>query len=193
MGDFLTGVYDTRLRRTEGRVEAVMSRTAKPASYRATLTKTMALEASRGSHLFIAYQLEHLPPGVPIHFGVEFNFAALAAGASDRYFYDAQGRQLGQLETVLILPDTQRLGLIDEWLGVDVSLQCSRPACYWTFPIQTVSQSEGGFELVHQSSMVMPHWEFVAGSDGRFSVEIDMCVDTSAAQARLLRETAAIG
>ncbi len=192
-GDFLTGVYATRLRRSEGRVEAVMSRTGSIGSARATVTKTVALEAARGSHLFIAYQLEHLPPGATIHFGVEFNFAALAAGASDRYFYDAQGRQLGPLETVLILPDTQRLGLIDEWLGVDVSLNCSRPACYWTFPIQTVSQSEGGFELVHQSSMVLPHWEFTAGPDGRFSVEIDMCVDTSAAQARLLRETAAIG
>jgi len=189
-GDFVTGVYETRLRRTEERVEAKMSRAGHVGPNQITVTKTVALDVSHGGNLEIQYELNNLPPNVPIHFGVEFNFAGLAAGQDDRYFYDVNGKQLGPLETILSLEKTDRLGLIDEWLGVDVSLDVSEAAGFWTFPIQTVSQSEGGFELVHQSSMVMPHWEFLATESGRWSVEIILSIDTSAAQARQLREAA---
>ena len=40
----------------------------------------------------------------------------------------------------------------------------------WTFPIQSVSQSEGGFELVHQSVVVMPHWIVTPDADGIWKV-----------------------
>jgi hypothetical protein len=40
----------------------------------------------------------------------------------------------------------------------------------WTFPIQSVSQSEGGFELVHQSVVVMPHWLVTPDADGAWKV-----------------------
>jgi 4-alpha-glucanotransferase len=44
------------------------------------------------------------------------------------------------------------LNLVDEWLGIDVRLAFnSAHGPLWTFPVETVSQSEGGFELVHQS------------------------------------------
>jgi alpha-amylase len=56
-------------------------------------------------------------------------------------------------------------------------------------PIQTVSQSEGGFELVHQSCAVVPHWEFLVPADGRWTVQLTLSLDTSAAQAKQLAET----
>ena len=39
-----------------------------------------------------------------------------------------------------------------------VSLSWSKPAGLWCLPVETVSQSEGGFERVYQSSAVIPHW-----------------------------------
>jgi alpha-amylase len=74
-----------------------------------------------------------------------------------------------------------------------VAVESSRPAAIWTFPIQTISQSEDGFELVHQSCLVMPHWEFIAPDDGRWDVRLLLAVDTSAAQARQLREATVFG
>ena len=50
--------------------------------------------------------------------------------------------------------------------------------------METVSQSEGGFELVHQSVVVLPHWFVRADQDGRWSVTMNIAVDTSAAQMR---------
>jgi alpha-amylase len=129
-----------------------------------------------------------LPPGEACHFAVEFNFAGLAAGADDRYFYNGGGQQLGRLESVLVLDSTDRIGLVDEWLGIDTALDLSRPAGVWTFPIQTVSTSESGFELVHQSSVVVPHWEIMPDETGTWSVRIQLSADTSLAQARRLAE-----
>ena len=75
--------------------------------------------------------------------------------------------------------------------GLDATIETTEPAQFWTLPIETISQSEGGFEAVHQSCVVMPHWEFTAQEGGRWSTTLRLSIDTSAAQARELRETAA--
>jgi alpha-amylase len=192
IGDFATGVYETLLRRADDAVEARMSRHGNLGPYAINLHKTISLERGSGQ-LEILYELEALPQNVPLHFGVEFNFAGMAAGAPDRYYYDAIGRQIGPLESIQEVPATERIGLVDEWLGLDVALEFSQAASVWTFPIQTISQSEGGFEAVHQSSAVIPHWEFTAPADGKWSVRITLAIDTSAAHARRLREAAVVG
>lgn len=71
-------------------------------------------------------------------------------------------------------------------LGLDVSLSLFRPGGIWAFPIQTVSQSEGGFELVHQSTAVMPHWLLQPDAQGRWEVELAMKLDVSRAEKRSL-------
>ena len=188
LGDFATGVYETVLRRSDDRVEVRMSRNGLVGPYQIRLTKTVAVDVNVGGQIEIHYQLDELPRDIPLHFAVEFNFAAMAAGANDRYFYDATGKQLGQLQSVLQLNDVDRLGLTDEWLGVDAAVELSQRASVWTLPIQSISQSEGGFELVHQSAAVVPHWQFTAPEGGRWEVTITLSIDTSVAQARMLRD-----
>lgn len=191
IGDFALGVYETKLRRSESRVEAVLTRAGTIGDQPVKVIKKVAIDTALGSQLEITYELSNLVPGSQHRFAVEFNFAAMASGADDRYYYDARGQQLGQLQSILDLPETERIGLVDEWLGLDASLDLSEPAGVYTFPIQTVSNSEGGFELVHQSCAVIPHWQVTADVDGCWSVQIQLTLDTSALQARLLAESAA--
>ncbi len=193
VGDFVQGVYLSSLKRTDEDCEVRMVRKGYVGPYEIELTKTVSLAKNASGSLEIHYELSHLPAEVPLNFGVEFNFAGMAAGASDRYYYNHLGKQLGQLESKLDLEKTDRIGLVDEWLGLDAALDLSAPASIWTFPIETISQSEGGYELVHQSSVVIPHWEFVADENGRWSVTITLSMDTSAAQAKALSEAAASG
>ncbi len=80
--------------------------------------------------------------------------------------------------------DVRELGLVDEWLGVDVNLSFSKPTGVWTFPVESVSQSEGGFELVHQSVTALPHWLVQGDENGRWSVTLHLAVDTSLAESR---------
>lgn len=191
VGDFTTGAFHSLLRRSAERVEAVLTRVGRVGERDIKLTKRIALNADGSTALDVLYVLENLPPHQPLHFGIELNFAGMASGADDRYFYDASGRRLGQLQTCLDLPETVRLGLVDEWLGLDAAIELSRPASLWTLPIQTVSNSEGGFETVHQSTAVIPHWEVVADADGVWSVQLTLSLDTSAAHARQLAEVGA--
>src|SRR5262249_32271294 len=84
----------------------------------------------------------------------------------------------------LNLTDAQDLNLVDEWLGIDVGLAFNRPTGLWSYPIETVSQSEGGFELVHQAVCVQPHWLIQGDADGKWSVVIQLSLDTSLAEQR---------
>ena len=55
----------------------------------------------------------------------------------------------------------------DEWLDLAIGLRWSRARRQlWCFPIETVSQSEGGFEGVYQSSAVIPRWVITADRIG---------------------------
>jgi alpha-amylase len=191
-GDF-AGVYETRVRRGPDRIQVVLSRRGKAAGHPIRITKTIELEA--GSPIIkIVYDLDELPRELqhaPLHFAVELNFAGLPAGADDRYFHHSQRGRLGQLGSRLDLADVQDLGLTDEWLGIDVQLRLSRLSQMWTFPIETVSQSEGGFELVHQSIVVQPHWLVTPDAVGRWQTTILMEVNTALAQSRMEKPAAA--
>jgi alpha-amylase len=183
LGDFVTGAYEAKLRRNPKRMQVHLTREGQASGRPVQITKGLTLDAAQQS-LEIAYVLEGLPPGERVHFGVEFNFAGLPSGIDDRYFHDARGKSLGQLGTRLDLANVTSLGLCDEWLGIDIDLRADSPMHVWTFPIETVSQSEGGFELVHQSVVVHPHWIIEAGRDGRWSTTMTLAIDTSMAERR---------
>jgi len=186
-GDFVAGAYDARIRRNPARIQVQLARQGMACGLPLKITKGVTLDAG-GAMLELAYVLEGLPQDRTLHFAVELNFAGLPAGADDRYFHDAAGSRLGQLGARLDLRDATGLGLTDEWLGIDVGLQCSRPTHFWTFPIETVSQSEGGFELVHQSVAVLPHWYVQGDQSGRWGVTMRLTLDTSRAELRMEKE-----
>jgi len=180
-GDFLAGYYEAKVRRNPDRVQVQLVRNGMAFDLPIRITKSVTLE-SGGSTLQVAYLLEGLPQDRPLHFAVEWNFAGLPGGAADRYFYQGEEEQLGHLGSRLDLTDAAELGLLDAWLGIDVHLQTSRPTHFWTFPVETVSQSEAGFELIHQSVVVQPHWFVTGDADGRWSVSFDLAIDTSRAE-----------
>ena len=191
LGDFCLRPYEARLRRNPKRMQVHLSTQGNAAGATIRIAKSVTLEAG-SSTLEIAYLLEGLPTDRPLHFGIEFNFAGLPSGADDRYFYGEGRGRIGQLGTRLDLADAHELGLVDQWLGIDLNLAFSRPSGVWTFPVESVSQSEGGFELVHQSVAVIPHWQVQADADGRWSVVMNLAIDTSAARSRLEQPAVAL-
>ena len=73
---------------------------------------------------------------------------------------------------------------LERTILVMVPIEANRPTGFWTFPIGTVSQSESGIELVHQSVVVQPHWIVRGDKQGRWSVVMRLSADTSLAQQR---------
>jgi alpha-amylase len=183
-GDFVSSGFETKRRKGDARVQVLMSRQGVVGGAPIKLTKGITLRAGE-SQLEIAYLLENLPADRTLHFAVEFNLAGLPAGADDRFFYRGdRDNRCGQLGTQLDLIDVDDLGLVDQWLGIDVHWSADRPTHLWTFPIETVSQSEGGFELVHQSVAVLPHWHVRGDATGCWTVTMKLAFDTSLAQQR---------
>jgi alpha-amylase len=184
-GDFLNRVYEARIRRSPERVQVLLTAIGNVGDLPIKITKGITLEAESAS-LEITYLLEGLPPDRPLHFAVELNFAGLPTGADDRYFYTGEHQHLGQLGTRLELTQTQSLGLVDEWLGIDAGLTLSQPSGIWAFPVETVSQSEGGFEAVHQQVCVMPHWLVQGDAEGHWNITLQLALDTTLAETRRL-------
>ncbi|TSA06379.1 MAG: DUF1926 domain-containing protein [Planctomycetaceae bacterium] len=173
-GDFAHGAYEAKVRRNPERIQVVLSREGNVWGIPLRLSKAITLEAG-SSILEIAYRLEGLPHDFRQHLAIEFSFAGMPSRAEGRFFYqagDTERRNLGELGSSLDLCDVVQIGLIDGWLGIDASLAFSRPTGLWAFPIESVSQSEGGFELVHQSVSVMPHWVVEPESDGSWNVNM---------------------
>ena len=182
-GDFVHGEYEAKIRRNPDRIQVQMSRDGNVNGTPIRITKGITLESGSRA-VEIAYYLENLPQEQVLHLVTEFNFAGLPSGADDRYFHDLEGNRLGHLGSRLDLRDVSRLGLVDEWLGIDVKLSLSRSTGLWAFPIETVSQSEGGFELVHQSVAVMPHWFVEADDQGCWGATLRLELDTTRAEER---------
>ena len=177
-GDFVDLPFEAKIRRASDRVQLQMRRDGNAWGLPITITKAITLVAG-SDEVSVTYLLENLPKDRSLHFAVELNFAGMPSGAEDRYFSSPDGQVLGQLGKRLDIADTDGLGLTDQWLGLDISLDFNQPGGIWAFPVETVSQSEGGFELVHQSVCVMPHWNVRADHAGRWAVQITMRAATA--------------
>ncbi len=182
-GDFHESCYEARVRRNPDRIQIQLARSGRIDDLTVKVTKGITLDAGSPT-LRIAYVLEGLPQDRPLQFAVEMNFAGMPSGADDRYFLGADGCRLGHLGEWINTTNTQGLSLVDEWLGIDVALRTSQPTGFWAFPIEAVSQSEGGFELVHQSVAVLPHWHVQGDENGRWGVTMYLDIDTSMADSR---------
>ena len=188
-GDFVTGNYDAVVRRDPNRIQVKMSREGSVHDTAVKITKGVTI-SKNSSELEIAYLLENLPQDRQFHFGIEFNFAGMPPGAEDRYFFQGDHNH-GHLGAWLGIENAHEFGLADEWLGLKVNLTTNQPTHFWTFPIETVSQSEGGFELVHQSVVLHPHWYIRGDQNGRWSVAMKLDMNTALAESRM-SEAAAI-
>ncbi len=175
-GDFVQGYYSAAIRRNPQRIQVVLKRNGIVSGIPIAITKGVTLNAG-SSQLEIAYLLEGLPQNKPLHFATEFNFSGMPEGQDDRFFSDANDNPIGQLGSMLDLKETRQLKLTDRWLGLCVQLDLDRPANIWTFPIHSVSQSESGFELVHQSIVVQPHWAVCGDQHGRWATKMFLSMD----------------
>ena len=184
LADLAETNFEAVVRRNPDRIQVMMTGSAIVQDREIRITKGVTLSQD-SSQLEIAYLMENVPQDRPILFGTELNFACMPAGADDRYFYVAERERMGQLGSQLDLNNVSKLGLVDEWLGIDVQHDFGQPTGLWTYPVNTVSQSEAGFELVHQSVCVTPHWHVLGDAEGKWSATFTLNFDTSLAKSRL--------
>jgi alpha-amylase len=116
----------------------------------------------------VEYELQaHGPIGA--RFGVEFNVALLnpASLVSPRGTLSEAGEIIGVRE----------VSVEDDWHGLRVAWIASPEARFVIYPVQTVSQSESGFELSHQSTVIMPCWDLRLKAGERWTAVITQKIE----------------
>lgn len=158
-GDFVLGAYGMKSKRSSGSALVSLEREGNVAGLGVKLRKDVSLRSDE-SEIIVRYSITNRSnEELNTSFGSELNFSLLAGDAHDRY-YDIPGHTLEKknLASFGETNNVSRVSLVDEWLKIRLTLAFSRPAVLWRAPVETVSQSEAGFERVYQSSMVMPLW-----------------------------------
>ncbi|MFI5290710.1 MAG: alpha-amylase/4-alpha-glucanotransferase domain-containing protein, partial [Polyangia bacterium] len=107
-------------------------------------------------------------PGEPfrVTFGCEVNLTLLAGDAPDRY-YRIGGRELADRRLASRGETEGALELVNEWDRFLVRLSSAPATSTWRYPLETASQSEGGFERTYQGSVLTPLWRAVELGEGR--------------------------
>ncbi len=86
--------------------------------------------------------------------GIEFAIMLLGGGHNPAAFHEIDGRRIAHDER-LIVPNVRTLRSGNEQIGVGLETAFDVPVDAWIAPIETISNSEGGFELVYQGSAVL--------------------------------------
>jgi alpha-amylase len=119
-------------------------------------------------------RLRRTAPGTAsVNLGIENVLNFLAPSAPDRYF-ESNG-QRHPLRWAAATPGSE-LRIVDEWQGISVTLSAPNARHFWIAPIETVSESEEGFERIYQGSQIIAVWplELACGADwqGQLSMKV---------------------
>ena len=132
------------------------------------------LSTDEGFDIHCDIALQRSAPGsasVCVALEVIINF--LAPSAPNRYF-ERQGQRF-PLRWACRLPASD-LRIVDEWQRLAVKFDAPRARDFWITPIETVSESEDGFERIYQGSQILAVWpiELAAGAEwtGTMSLQV---------------------
>jgi alpha-amylase len=175
LGDFILEPYEFMPKRRGNEITLVLRRDGKVESQALRVEKRISLYA-RQSIINVEYTLTNLSSDqLSLWFGSEFNFSLLAGHAADRYYLvedcEMEDRSLASRG---ILEKIKTMKMVDEWKGFSVSLGLEKVCDFWRFPIETVSQSESGFEKTYQGSVLFPNWKFDLKPGEEWGVKINL-------------------
>jgi hypothetical protein len=106
----------------------------------------------------------------PLQFivGLEIVLNLLAPNQPDRYF-EFQGNRHALAWSGIV--EGTHLRMVDEWQDVAVTIEAPGARHLWVAPIETVSESEEGFERVYQGSQILAVWPVELAPSGKWSAE----------------------
>jgi len=92
-----------------------------------------------------------------LRFGVETNWGVSGGDSSEGAYTVWPGGTLKRLNAISETAGAKEVAIVHEWVGRVVA-RASEAGTWWQFPIETVSNSEAGFERVYQGVSLVAHW-----------------------------------
>ncbi len=152
LGDFASGDYSVKIAGKEP-VELHFERYGKVLGENVLLNKNFIID-NRESKMDVNYKITNLGnQALNLFFGIEFNllFPAKIKGSLDKITWDDKLNVISDV-------DAGELKIWDLENLISVTMSFDKRAMFWVFPVETVSQSEEGFERIYQGTAILPYW-----------------------------------
>ncbi len=170
LGDFLDGPF-----RVDSIVPGrlVTSRTGSVLGQAVAVTRTLSLGGDRlAPSLDLEVVIEHRGTiAIDTRLAIELSLHLLGGGGNPSAWYDVAGVRsahdgTGQAASI------GSIGYGNDWVGVAIEAGLEPAADAWWSPIETISNSEAGFERVYQGSALVVSWplRLEPGETRRFAV-----------------------
>jgi alpha-amylase len=160
-GDFAGRPYEFAVHSTDGSLDVLLKRRGSVQAghirYGLALEKSITLAQEAGS-LNISYRfINESDVTLDTVFAGEWNINLLGGGHNPGAYYRVEGRDIGDthLDSRGEVRDAAELIMGNSGLGIELALRLDRPLSIWRFPVECVSNSEGGVEKVYQCSCVV--------------------------------------
>lgn len=181
LGDAVDGAFEIDLFEAD---RLVASRTGSvrtalgPASIH--VVKDLRLGGDRGAPtLDLAVTVENRSK-VRIHalLGLEWTLTMLGGGGNPSAWWEVDGARTGHDARGTAI-DVSEFAQGNDSVGVSVATTVRRPAAAWWAPIETISNSEGGFERAYQGAGLLLSWPVVLAPGGSTTVSVAHAVATT--------------
>jgi alpha-amylase len=159
----------------------IARREASIAGQPVTITKTLILGGDRRSPtLELAVALEHRGDApIDVRLGIESSTTMLGGGGNPSAWWERDdGSRVGH-DKAWAAGGVRTLAQGNDYVGVAVRTTLDEPADAWVAPIETVSNSEDGFERVYQGSGLLLSWPVRLAPGARWSRVVRHAVTTT--------------
>ena len=178
-GNFVTGDYRHDLACDASHAEVTLSRDGhvwlNGEFLPLKLEKKIAITSGK-KKISIRYELMNTSHrGMNLWFAPEFDFGFLSPSAQGSSFIHPDiPPEESSLSSMGETAGVTSIRLRDGLRGVDLVLDFNKESLLWRCPIETVSQSESGFERTYQSSVVLPNWKISLQPGESWSVAMEL-------------------
>ncbi len=185
-GDFVNQPYEVQLETEGADADLILSRTGTVwvGEIPVTVQVEKSIASGKGTSAFeVGYRVTNVDD-IPatFRFGVEFNWGLIGGHSEHGYLETDDTRNaLDDFEGYDDIGGVTVGSTLPELAG-GVSISLNRPTHLWHFPLETISNSEAGYERVYQGTCTLLWWEAGLEPDRPWEVKLAFTMIESASQ-----------
>ncbi len=176
-GDFVRSPYDYRVEKEKKSIRLVLRRRGlirQNGEFPLEIAKKVRMMYNSPS-LDIQYEvINRSKESLRLSFAIELNLAMLAGQHPNVSL--SFGEESYMMATAGGKAKVNSLKIINKLNNLVVCLDIAKEATLWWFPVETISQSERGFDLTYQSTVILPKWEIVLESNKKWETRVKMSI-----------------
>lgn len=141
------------------------------------ITRSVVLGGDRlAPTMTLRLAVEALEQAADCELALEWNLNLQGGGGNPEAYYRWADREVRHDTTGALTAADAMLSFGNSWMDVDVAVAAEPPAARDWYPVETVSNSEGGFERVYQGSCLTFRWplRLAIGERAEFELRFDV-------------------